>query len=220
MNEGSEASVEDSSSGPSPEGGAGADASPGLGQLRGGLGRRQLLSAASRFLRPGLQPTREQQGLLHLDRCDDVLQRLSERYSAADPICDGSDLSSEACFNCLASQPSNATWGAVILYSSAWWLNLGGCYALIGATAACATAVQEQAECEAAACSNTCSTASNSEGQACLASADGTVCSAYTTSISTNCPSTMTTAAACGATTNAANPELAQYQAVASTFCE
>ncbi|MGO9709099.1 MAG: hypothetical protein ACLQBL_09560 [Polyangiaceae bacterium] len=221
VNEGSEASVEDSSSGPSPEGGAGADASPGgsvncAGGSVGASCSPQPLGSCV----PGYNPPANNKGSC---TSTDVTTFFNDCLSVTPPqtpICDGSDLSSEACFNCLASQPSNATWGAVILYSSAWWLNLGGCYALIGATAACATAVQEQAECEAAACSNTCSTASNSEGQACLASADGTVCSAYTTSISTNCPSTITTAAACGATTNAANPELAQYQAVASTFCE
>ena len=216
----SEASVVDSSGGSSPGGGGegGDGSSVGSVNCAGGSVGSSCSPQPLGSCVPGYNPPANSAGSC---TANDVAAFFNDCLNAASsPICDGSDLSSEACFKCLASQPSDATWGAVILYGSAWWLNLGGCYALIGATPACATAVQEQAQCEAAACANTCATASNAQGQACLASADGTECSSYTNGISTSCPSTITTAAACGATTNAANPEEAQYQAVASTFCE
>jgi hypothetical protein len=218
VNEASEASVEDSSSGSPPA--EGGDGSPGgsVNCAGGSVGSSCAPQPLGSCV-PGYNPPANDTGSC---TATDVTTFFNDCLGATSqaPICDGSDLSSEACFKCLASQPSDATWGAVILYGSAWWLNLGGCYALIGATPACAAAVQEQAQCEAAACANTCATATNAQGQACLASADGTVCSSYTTGISTGCPSTITTAAACGDTTNAANPQEAQYEAVASVFCE
>ncbi len=45
----------------------------------------------------------------------DVAAFYNDCMDATEQICDGSDLSSAACFKCLASQPSDASWGAVVL---------------------------------------------------------------------------------------------------------
>ena len=48
--------------------------------------------------------------------------------------CTGSDLSSAACFACLATPNTASSWGAVIIYGTNdfFALNLGGCYAADG----------------------------------------------------------------------------------------
>jgi hypothetical protein len=132
--------------------------------------------------------------------------------------CDGSDLSSSSCFDCLVGQPTSATWGALITYdnNNFFSLNLGGCYALIGATPACATAAQEQGQCEAVACDT-----SGCEGSAdyntCVTSADTSTCKTYANAVTADCPTSITSAAACGGT---ATTFEAAFKAVAKTFCE
>jgi hypothetical protein len=132
--------------------------------------------------------------------------------------CDGSDLSTSACFHCLASQPSSPTWGAVILYdnNNFFTLNVAGCYSLIGASAACSTAQQEQNQCEAVACDNTgCEGSTNYS--TCISTADTSTCSTYTSAVTANCPTSISSSATCGGT---ATTFKAAYQAVAKKFCE
>jgi len=139
--------------------------------------------------------------------------------TSTSPNCTGSDLSTPACFACLASPPSSFLWGAVILYNGGaeFSLNEGGCYSLIGATAACAAAEQEQSQCEAASCDETCSGSTSTQFDACITSADSSNCSGYVSAVSANCSSTITGATSCGGT---ATSFLAAYQAVAQEFCE
>jgi len=118
------------------------------------------------------------------------------------------------------SQPSDSTWGAVILYEGGaeFSVNEGGCYALIGASAACATAEQEQAQCEAASCDGSClSATSSTEFDNCISSADTGVCQTYVSAATAGCPTSITGAASCGGT---ATTFKALYQAVAKVFCE
>jgi hypothetical protein len=95
-------------------------------------------------------------------------------------------------------------------------LNIGGCYLLIGAPLACATASEEQSECETAACDATCATNGN-EYAPCVTAADKTVCASYVAAVSASCPSMITNSLDCGG--SASDFEEA-FQAVAATFCE
>jgi hypothetical protein len=132
--------------------------------------------------------------------------------------CDGSDLSSTACFSCLLSQSTAAApWGAVIDYGDEFELNVGGCYALIGAPLLCAEAAQEQAECEIAACGGSCASATDTALTTCLSSADSGECASYVSSVTANCTTAITGAAGCG---GGATTTEAQYDAIAATFCE
>jgi hypothetical protein len=136
------------------------------------------------------------------------------------PDCSGDDLSSTACFKCLASQPTSSTWGVVILYDndSFFTLNAGACYALIGGSAACETATQEQSECEANSCYNSgCVGTTETKFDACITSADTGACASYVSAATSACPTSITGAAACGGTATAFEDA---YLAMAQEMCE
>jgi len=136
--------------------------------------------------------------------------------------CTGDDVSA-ACFKCLASQPTSSTWGVVILYDNDnfFTLNAGACYALIGGSAACDTATQEQSECEANACYNSgCEGASTTKFNDCITSADTGPCASYVTAANSACPSSITGAASCGGTATGANAFEDAFLSMAQEMCE
>jgi hypothetical protein len=134
--------------------------------------------------------------------------------------CDGSGLSSAACFNCLASQSTSSSWGAVVFYDNNALLavNVGGCYALLGASAACATATEEQSECEIAACGGACYSSTSAQWDACIAAADMGECATYVTASNANCPLSITMAPECSLSPDGGIEP--GYLAVAKEFCE
>jgi hypothetical protein len=136
--------------------------------------------------------------------------------STTTPVCDGTGLSTTACAPCLLSQSTATSWGAVVEYpDGSFSLNLGGCYALIGASAACATFEQEKDECEVAACESSCP--ATADITTCITSADTGVCATYANGVTAQCSTTITAATTCGGGATAIE---AYYQAIAATFCE
>jgi hypothetical protein len=132
--------------------------------------------------------------------------------------CVATDVSTAACFQCLFSQPTDSKWGVVIQYDDASFaLNLGGCYALIGATSACAVAEQEETECEVAACVGSCSSGTSTTEDTCITSADSGECSTYVSAVAAACTTAITGAATCGGTATTWED---YYTAMAATFCE
>ncbi len=134
------------------------------------------------------------------------------------PTCDDSEIGA-TCFGCLVSQPTDPTWGPLIQYATNWELNLGGCFGLQGASAACAAATQEQAECENAACDESCAnTTSTTKFDSCITSADSTQCATYV-SAATGCTTTAIATTCEGASANSATFQTA-FMATAAIFCE
>ncbi len=134
-----------------------------------------------------------------------------------DGNCANTGLSSAACYSCLYSESTSASWGAIIDYgNSTYAFNVGGCYLAMGASVACAAAAEEQGECEVAACDAAC-VATNTDATTCITSADSGECASYVSSVNTACGTTYTSAAACGA--NATTSETL-FEAMAATFCE
>ena len=132
--------------------------------------------------------------------------------------CVATDVSSTACFQCLFSVPTDTKWGVLISYGdSAFDLNLGGCYALIGSTSSCAVPEQEQLQCEDAACIGSCSSATSTTIDTCITSADSGECASYVSGTNAACTTAVTGNAACG---GGATTFEGYYDAVAATFCE
>jgi hypothetical protein len=128
----------------------------------------------------------------------------------ATPICDGSDIRS-TCFSCLLSQPADPTWGPLLKYAAEWELNFGGCFALEGASPACAASTQEQMQCENASCGTACLAS-------CTAPADSTICASYV-SAATNCATTVIQSTCSGGPPSSASFGDA-FHAMAKVFCE
>jgi hypothetical protein len=119
----------------------------------------------------------------------------------------------------LVSQPTDPTWGPLIQYAGSWELNFWGCFGLEGASAACATAAQEQAECENAACDESCAnTTSTTKYDNCISSADTTQCATYVTA-ATDCASAAIQTACEGGSATSATFQTA-FMATAAVFCE
>jgi hypothetical protein len=102
-------------------------------------------------------------------------------------------------------------------YGTSLSLNVGGCFALIGATPSCAAYAEEQGECEVAACVGSCSTAASTALDTCVDSADTGECATYVSGVAAACPTTITGAATCGGT---ATTDTEAFEAIAATFCE
>jgi hypothetical protein len=131
-------------------------------------------------------------------------------------FCDDTEIGA-ACFACLVSQPSDTTWGPLLQYKGIWALNLGGCYALKGASTTCSQGTQEQSQCENAACDSSCSGSSETKFGDCITSADNGVCSGYQESAT--CASTTIESACQGA--SAANWTFdTALKAMGKIFCE
>jgi hypothetical protein len=126
-------------------------------------------------------------------------------------------LSSSYCYDCIVSAPTETTWGALINYTTATELNVGGCYAIEGASSACSHAVPYKAECEEAYCGTTCGK-TDADYTACIAVADGAGggCATYATSVTTSCAGLAASIkAACDPTTDFK----ASFTSVANVFC-
>ena len=139
------------------------------------------------------------------------------------PVCDDSQIGA-TCFACLVSNPTDSSWGAIVQYEINgapfdWELNLGGCFQVEGASAACAAATEEQAQCENAACNATCANALSSTADSdCVSSADTGVCASYV-SAANNCASTSIQTACEGGSATTATFETA-FKAIAQILCE
>jgi hypothetical protein len=132
--------------------------------------------------------------------------------------CDDSEIGA-TCFGCLVSQPTDPTWGPLIQYDGIWELNLGGCFGLKGASAACEAATQEQTECENASCDKSCAnTTSQTKYDNCVSSADTEYCASYV-SAANNCASTSIQTACEGGNANSATFQTA-FMATAAIFCQ
>ena len=126
-------------------------------------------------------------------------------------------LSSSYCYDCIVSAPTETTWGALVDYTSATELNVGGCYAIKGASSACSHAVQYKAECEEAYCGTTCGK-TDADYTACIAVADGAGggCATYATSVATSCAGL---AASIKAACDPTSDFKASFTSVATVFC-
>lgn len=132
--------------------------------------------------------------------------------------CVATDVSTAACFQCLYSVPTDTKWGVIVDYgNNVDALNVGGCYALIGGTPACAAAEQEQVECEVAACVGSCTSGAGTTEDTCITSADSGECATYVSAATTACTTTVTGSASCGASVTTFED---YYTAMAATFCE
>jgi hypothetical protein len=139
--------------------------------------------------------------------------------------CSGTGLSSQACYRCLWSESTSSPWGTLVVYyqpepTYAFWLNLAACYGAIGASTACTAAVEEQMECENAACTGSCYlTADAGAWGTCIVAADQAECATYVNAAAASCPASIVDAGACSAPDDDGGIE-AYYFAVAKTVCE
>ncbi len=138
---------------------------------------------------------------------------------AKNPDCSGAGIS-PGCFACLATPNTASAWGAVILYSDgAAVANTGACYAEIGGSSTCAAFVQEETECEEAACEAACEAASTTQFNNCITSADDGECKTYVNGVKSQCGTLLTGTldTECGGDAQTFEDF---YDEVAQTLCE
>jgi hypothetical protein len=126
-----------------------------------------------------------------------------------------------ACVACISTPLTSTTWGAIVTDDNVDHINVAGCLELTDpGAAACSKLIEEQTQCEVAACDKACvvmsgSAASFTQWQACVSTADGGECSMYATPASACAMAIDGGAAAC---TSATTFE-AYFLAVVPIFC-
>lgn len=121
------------------------------------------------------------------------------------------------CYACLVSASTESTWGAIVTYTGFSDVNVGGCYALAGASSACSHAVQYAAECDVAYCGKTCGK-TDADYASCSAAANGAggACATYASDASTKCTGVSAAVkASCDQTSN----QQASFKSLAAVFC-
>jgi hypothetical protein len=125
-----------------------------------------------------------------------------------------------ACAACLLTPLTNSTWGPLYTNDGVTHINVPGCLDLTDpGDHACAKTLEEQAQCETAACDTVCpvtDSASFTNWQACISAADMEECSTYAKA-GTACVMGITSSAAAPCLT--ASTFQAYFLAVAPIFC-
>jgi hypothetical protein len=133
-------------------------------------------------------------------------------------VCLGFQATDATCAQCLLSQGTDASWGAVVVSGGKAKLNVPGCIALVqqdSSASSCAQRVSDEMGCVGAACDAVCPVtvdAGSSAYEACVESAAATECRSY---VDQECDPAEAGVTACVGKTS----DEASFAALAAVFC-
>ena len=138
--------------------------------------------------------------------------------SATPATCSANAMAHAGCYDCLISESTDATWGALVMWPNDGPLdiNVAGCIEHKSATDdACAKAYEGAQECEHLACDASCKTATMAEYETCVVDGDTGSCATLSDARATACTTLSPATAPCTAGMTFEE----RFKSIAKVFC-